>query len=150
MSRNKLELLKELESELLAELAKVRDLMSSYGAPVSTPPEVADPKKDRKPISRGEGVPRKNQTWDVYIQTILKEIGGKGKTNDVYNYAVSANPSTSVKTIHHAIRGKISKLYRKGLIGAHKGDNKKDGYEYFIKPASNGSPVANNKILEMA
>jgi hypothetical protein len=73
-------------------------------------------------------------SWDRYAILLLREIGGKGKANDVTEAAIKANPDIDKKTIKSAIRSKLSNRYRDGFLTAEKGDYKKDGYVYVLDP----------------
>lgn len=136
MAESRLDLLRQMEKDLLQELEQVRALMRSYEPTADSPTKhTQTPKKGKKERVqvKAEGKGRGTQTWEKYTQTVLLEIGGEGKTQDAIAYAIKANPREPESRIIHAIRSKLSKLYRKGVIGARPGGNKKDGYTYFIK-----------------
>lgn len=73
------------------------------------------------------------ENWETYVQTILRNLGGKGKAADVFEYAKGANPRMDGELIANAVRGKLSKLSISQVIGVNKTDVKSEGYEYFIK-----------------
>lgn len=135
-SLTRIELLKELEAKLMEELATVRGLLGEHS---QTDQPVSVPKKEKEKI-KPEGIPKGSLSWESYIQVILKELGGKGKTQDVVQYATKANPKEPAKRVKFAVSGKLSKLYRNKTIGANRSPIKKEGYEFYIfKEGENGS-----------
>ena len=91
------------------------------------------PKKSKKEAPKAEGIAKDDMSWEQYVNVILKSRpGGRGKTRDVVNYAVKANPKIESDLVLAAVRGKLSKLYRTGVIGATESANKSEGYEFHI------------------
>lgn len=100
------------------------------------------PETNKNPVSRttkkekaqAEGLSKTDDlSWDDYVKEVLKQIGNKGKTNDVVKYMTKANPKMKPGTILASARHHLSKLQRSGIIGAHKGKSRAAGYEYYIK-----------------
>jgi hypothetical protein len=130
------ELLLQQEKELTERLAAIKTLLgrsenNNGKNSVEYLPAVI--RKEKKEPLKGEGLARGTTTWEKYVQQILKELGGKGKTQDVVQYATKANPKENQVLVLQAVRGKLSKLFRRGVLGADKGENKKDGYTFFLK-----------------
>ncbi len=87
-------------------------------------------------IHNAVSVPPKddNISWSSYVISVLNEIGGVGKTNDVILPIIKSNQGLiDEKTIKSAVRHHLSKAYNEGVIGANKTISKKDGYTYTIK-----------------
>ncbi|MEO7991410.1 MAG: hypothetical protein ABI663_17795 [Chryseolinea sp.] len=127
------ELLLQQERELVEKLAAIRTLLGKpsddkRGEPTST--TIMWKKTVKK---EAEGIPKKDASWESYAQKILKELGGRSKAQPVITYAIKANPREDRTTVENAIRGKLSRLYREGVIGAEVGESKKAGYTFFIK-----------------
>lgn len=110
----------------MEELNAIRIIL---GTNVSDVPSSSEPQEP----TTSSGTPKRKMSWENYIEVILKEIGGKGKSQDVAKAVVKANPELNSATILHAVRHHLSKLYKKDKIGANKSDIKSEGYEYFIK-----------------
>jgi hypothetical protein len=79
------------------------------------------------------GTPKGNMDWSRYIENMLREIGGKGKSLDVTEAIFKANPDMLEDRISHAVRHHLSKLLKNGKIGANKSKIRSEGYEFFIK-----------------
>jgi len=73
------------------------------------------------------------KSWEDYIIDVLKKIGGKGKSIEVTEAIVKANPDIPEDRISHAVRHHLSKLLKYRKIDAKKSNIKSEGYEYFIK-----------------
>ena len=123
------ELVRELqirEKQLMEELNAIRIIL---GTNVSDIPFNKEPQEK----TYSSGTPKGKMSWEQYVELMLKEIGGKGKSQDVAKAVVEANPKLNSATILHAVRHHLSKLLKKGKIGADKSDVQSEGYEYFIK-----------------
>lgn len=136
MSLSKYELYKQLEERLLAELELVRANLAEYQPHQSHnggTTAVVQSKEKHRPAPKGEGIPKGGMNWEQYVVEILKALPGKrGKTRDVVAYAHKANPKLDPETVLDAVRGKLSKLYGKKVIGANTTEAKSEGYEFFI------------------
>lgn len=123
------EFLKELqirENQLLEELKAIRTLFEANSSDVSN--GSGHPDKD---IS--SGTPKGKMSWENYVELILKEIGGKGKSQDVAKAVCKANPKIDEARVLHAVRHHLSKLLKFEKIGAIKNEIKSEGYTFFIK-----------------
>jgi len=162
------ELIVEFEKDLLRELEDTGKLLGRspqiiieirklLGYPNDAPTaSIITNSRNKKESIKGEGIPKgKDMSWESYVQTILKELGGKGKTKDVGEYAIKANPRINADLVLTAVRGKLSKLKLNSTIGAHETSSKKDGYEFFIlekdkKDGTGANTISLNDILHMA
>lgn len=79
------------------------------------------------------GTPKGKMGWYKYVEYMLKEIGGKGKSKNVADAIIKANPNIDESRILHAVRHYLSKLFKDNIIDASKTNIKSEGYEYFIK-----------------
>lgn len=122
------DLLIQLEQKLMEDLAQVRRMLGKE------PQMESQPEKAEKHAVKAIGIPKgKGVSWESYVQTVIDQLGGKSKTRGVYEYAIRANPKLDPDTVLDAVRGKLSKLYRSGTIGATESEIKSEGYEYFTK-----------------
>lgn len=122
----RLELFNELkirEKELIDELEAIRKIIYS-----NTQPHTPEPK-----ITNQSALwpPKGNTPWLEYTEKMLQAIG-KGKTEEVLNAVISANPSLDKQRAKSAVRHHLSKLYRDGRIDAKAGIKSK-GYTYITK-----------------
>ena len=124
-----LEELKIREKELLETLKAVRTLLSAESVPVSDNGKSDNGASLTPNLS---GTSKRDMTWVNYTLHMLKEIGGRAKTEEVVTAAQKANPTIKKDRIKSAIRHHLSKLYLSGDIGAIKGKNKKEGYTYKV------------------
>jgi len=120
------------EKELVKELNAIKALMDVY----LNNQDITIERNNESNIVTGEnGIKAKGKmNWDRYTILLLREIGGRGKTSDVTEAAIKANPDIDKKTIKSAIRSKLSNRYRDGFLTAEKGNYKKDGYTYILDP----------------
>ena len=145
------ELIRELkirEQELAEELEAIRKILASNSIISTVEIEkpsvslqhgkvsISDIQKTQENGSYESDInypPKGDTSWEEYTKIMLSKIGGRGRTGDVYNAAIKANPNIDTKTVKMAIKGKLSILYRKGEIDAVEGKIKSEGHEYFVK-----------------
>lgn len=123
------EFLKELqirENQLLEELKAIRTLLGADSSDVSN----SDGQTDKAVPS---GTSKGKMSWEIYIELMLREIGGKGKSQDVAQAIYKANPRMDKARALHAVRHHLSKLLKFDKIGATKNEIKSEGYTFFIK-----------------
>lgn len=123
------EFLKELqirENQLLEELKAIRTLLGADSSDVSN----SDGQTDKVVPS---GTPKGKMSWEIYIELMLREIGGKGKSQEVAKAVCKANPKIDEARVLHAVRHHLSKLLKFGRIGATKSEIQSEGYVFFIK-----------------
>lgn len=129
------ELLAQEERNLMERLEAVRKLLGKSPLWETEGPVVRfsnRPSATRQTRQKARGIPRGSQTWEDYIISILRILGGRAKSMDVVQYAWEANPQLSQKKVREAVRGKMSKMAIAGRIGAIKSDVKSEGYTYVI------------------
>jgi hypothetical protein len=123
------ELVKELqirEKQLLEELNAIRVILGTSSSDVSND----NGQPDKVIIS---GTPKGKMSWENYVELMLKEIGGKGKSQDVAKAVCKANPKIDEARVLHAVRHHLSKLLKFERIGATKNEVQSEGYTFFIK-----------------
>ncbi|MCK4921423.1 MAG: hypothetical protein KAS71_10280 [Bacteroidales bacterium] len=131
MSQKKLIQQLELrEKELEKELDAIRVLIGAYDDDDDSEDvnEVIPSKIDDNIV-----LPKGKQSWEDYSIYLLGKLGGKAKSLTVAEFAVKVNPNIKESTVHTAIKAKLSKNFRNGLIDAEKFKSIKDGYLYKIK-----------------
>ncbi len=124
------ELVKELqirENQLLEELKAIRIIL---GTSSSDDVPTTNVQADKVTPS---GTPKGKMSWENYVELILKEIGGKGKSQEIAKAIYKANPKIPEARALHAVRHHLSKLLKFGKIGANKSENQSEGYTFFIK-----------------
>ena len=143
MARLDISELKAEEKRLLAELTAIRNFIAiKQGDEVQVESiPTKSPAKVKKELPKPEGIPKGGESWEGYVKIILKQIGGSGKTSDVYSYAMKANPTFDETLVLNAVRGKLSKLNIKGEINADDSGAKSEGYIYTLKTTAIPSDV---------
>lgn len=128
------ELLKELEireKELMDELNAIRFIMGhSNTNSIKDNPTASTEKVEKSGTSV---TPKGEQNWGTYVLKVLNEIGGRGKTRNVSDAIIKANPELDKITILRAVRHHLSQMYRDKVIEATKGAIQSEGYEYNVK-----------------
>ncbi len=126
------ELIQELqirEKELMDELEAIQRILQSNTTKDSYDAEQESPMKRTKFPVQEKG----KSSWEDYIVDVLGKIGGKGKSLDVTEAIIKANPIIPKDRVSHAVRHHLSKLLKNGKIGANKSKIKSEGYEYLVK-----------------
>lgn len=129
------ELLTQEERNLMERLEAVRKLLGK--GPLLESRTLMDREAGRSTKAKHvkpkpKGIPKAGETWEEYIVTVLKALGGRGKSMDVITYAMGANPRMPEKKVREAVRGKMSKMAKAGRIGAIRTNVKTEGYEYVV------------------
>lgn len=127
------ELLKELqirEKELMDELSAIRTILGVSNTDIPIGKSSHGEQRDKVAPT---GTPKGKMSWAKYVELILKEIGGKGKSKDVADAVCKANPKIDEARVLHAVRHHLSKLLKGNIISANKSGIQSEGYEYIIK-----------------
>lgn len=123
------ELVKELqlrEKQLLEELKAIRVILGTDETDIPT-------SSGRMERGAPSGTPKGKMSWENYVELILGEIGGRGKSQDVAQAIYKADPKIDKDRALHAVRHHLSKLLKYDKIGADKGGTQSEGYTFFIK-----------------
>jgi len=79
------------------------------------------------------GTSKGKMNWSDYVFHMLKEIGNRGKSKDVADAIIKANPDIDEYTILATVRHHLSLLHKSNKIGAEKSKIRSEGFVFYIK-----------------
>ena len=118
------------KSPSISELKAIRTLLASN----TVKNEADKPSEDEPDEKVNLSVKSKGgTTWDDYIMSILKRLGGRAKSKDISEVILKANPKFNRSKTKVAVRQHLSRMNKENIIMAEKSDIQSEGYTYYLK-----------------